>query len=118
MSTLTSTHIPYVPITVQIPELNLETSFSALLDTGFNAEIVIPRSAVRTGTLALLQADVRLADGSRITLPLYLGNVRVGDTAIGPVSVMVMGDEAVIGLDIITQFELTIDHNRLLTMKS
>lgn len=117
MSRVTSVHIPYVPISVEIPEVGLKADFTALLDTGFNADIVVPGSAVSDDVPALLQADVRLADGSRITLPMYLGTVRIGDTTIGLVSVMVMGDEAVVGLNIIMRFQLIIDHDRLLSME-
>jgi len=86
---VTSTHIPYLPIAVEIPEQKLTAEFNALADTGFSGEIVVPHTAVSDNTAALLQADVRLADGSRVTLPAYLGNVQIGQTAIGPILVMV-----------------------------
>jgi len=112
-----STRVPYIPITVEIPERQYTAEFDALVDTGFNAEVVIPTGAVSDGAPPLFQADVRLADGSRVSLPSYLGAVRIGDTAISPVLVMVMGDEAVIGLQVITRFHLTIDHDRTLTVE-
>ncbi len=50
-------------------------------------------------------------------MPGYLGNVGIGEITIGPVLVMVMGDEAIIGHEVITQFRLTIDHNATLTLE-
>ena len=116
-SKVTSARIPYLPITVEIPEKRLSLDITALVDTGFNSDVIVPQAAVMNGVSALLQSDIRLADDSRITVPGYLGNVRIGDTTIGPVMVFVMGNEAIVGLNVITQFRLTIDHDQLLTIE-
>lgn len=81
MSRVTSTRIPYIPITIAIPEKRLTAEFVALLDTGFNADVVVPESVITDTVPALLYNDVRLADGSRVTLPGYLGTVRIDDTS-------------------------------------
>jgi predicted aspartyl protease len=49
---VTSTHIPYLPITVEIPEQKLTAEFNALVDTGFSGEIVVPHAAVSDNTAA------------------------------------------------------------------
>ncbi|HTE84574.1 MAG TPA: hypothetical protein VK821_07560 [Dehalococcoidia bacterium] len=116
-SKVTSLRVPYLPIAVGIPEKHLSLDLTALLDNGFNSDVIVPQPAVANGVPALLQNDIRLADDSRITVPGYLGNVRVGDTTIEPVMVLVMGNEAILGLNVITQFQLTIDHDRSLTVE-
>lgn len=116
-SNVTSLRVPYLPITVEIPKKRLRLDLTALVDTGFNSDVIVPQAAVANGISALLQNDIRLADDSRITVPGYLGTVHIGDTTIGPVMVLVMGNEAVVGLNIITQFHLTIDHGRSFTVE-
>jgi hypothetical protein len=51
---VTSTHIPYLPITVEIPEQKLTAEFNALVDTGFSGEIVVPHTAVSDNTAAIV----------------------------------------------------------------
>jgi predicted aspartyl protease len=89
-SRVTSTRIPCVPVTVEIPEKRLTADFTALVDTGFNANVVVPHRAVANDVPALLYNDVRLADGPRITVLGYLGNVRIGSTTIGPILVLLI----------------------------
>jgi predicted aspartyl protease len=110
-----STRIPYLPARITIPELALSLDAEAPVDTGFNAEVVLAETAATGSVPALLYSDVRLADGSRLTLPSYLGSVRIGDTTLDPVLVMLMGDEAIIGLQVITQFHLHLDHDRTIS---
>ena len=114
---VTSSSVPYLPVTVEIPEQRLSAEFTALVDTGFNADAVVPESSIDGSVISLLQTDVRLADGSRITLPAYLGNVRIGTTTVGPVLLLAMGDEAIVGLNVITRFRLMIDHDQQLTIE-
>lgn len=97
-----STRIPYLPVRITISELTLALDVEALVDTGFNAEVVLPEAAVSGGAATLLYSDVRLADGSRLTLPSYLGSIRIGERTPDPVLVILMGDEAIIGLQVIT----------------
>ncbi|MGI8554097.1 MAG: hypothetical protein ACR2PL_25425 [Dehalococcoidia bacterium] len=77
-----SARIPYLPIAVKVPERHFTAEFTALVATGFTALVVVPQAAIATGGLALLHSDVRLADDSRVTVPSYLGSIRIGDTTI------------------------------------
>jgi predicted aspartyl protease len=114
---VTSTRVPYLPIRVEIPERNLTLDLTALVDTGFTSDVIVSGASIGDDAFALLQNDLLLADGSRVTVPGYLGTVRIGDRMIGPVMVMVMGDEPIVGLHVITQFRMTIDHDRSLTVE-
>lgn len=104
VSRVTSTRVPYLPIVIEIPERQVTLDSEALVDTGSNGEVIVPPDLVGDGPVPLLYNDIRLADDSRLTVPVFLGNLRIGDTMIGPVMIFVMGSEPVIGLSIITQF--------------
>jgi len=107
-----SQRIPYVPVTVEIPELAVRLSVDALVDTGFTGEVVLPAGSVTAPASVLERLTLELADGSRITAPTYIGLVRIGDRSVDPVRVYMLGDEPIIGLGVATQFRVVIDHDQ------
>jgi predicted aspartyl protease len=108
---IVSRRIPYVPIIVEIPELSIRLSVEALVDTGFTSEVVLPADSVTAQASVREWLTLELADGSRVTTPTYIGLVRIGDRSVDPVRVFMLGDEPIIGLGIITQFRVVIDHD-------
>jgi predicted aspartyl protease len=108
---IVSRRIPYVPIIVEIPELSIRLSVEALVDTGFTSEVVLPADSVTAQASVREWLTLELADGSRVTTPTYIGLVRIGDRSVDPVRVFMLGDEPIIGLGVITQFRVVIDHD-------
>ena len=105
-----SNHYPYLAIRVAIGDWRGEAS--ALLDTGFTAELVVPE--------ILLDQDigfpdehvaVEVGDGRIVNAPIYLGNLEIhGLSTIQGITIIAMGDEFIIGRGIIDLFRVTFDH--------
>jgi len=107
---ITSRRVPYIPITVEIPELSIVLAFEALVDTGFTSEIVLPADSITARASVLERLTLELADGSRVTAPTYLGVVRIGHRSVSPGTIFIRGDEVIVGLGSVTQFRVVIDH--------
>ena len=58
-----SQRIPYIPITVEIPELSIRLSFEALVDTGFTSEVILPAGSITAQASVLERLTLELADG-------------------------------------------------------
>ena len=115
---VSSRRVPYLPITIEIPELRLTLSLEALLDTGFTGEVSLPTSSMPNGVGVLGYVTLRMADDSPVTAPAYLVTIRIGDTGLSPISIVVLGTEPVLGLGVITQFRTVIDHDRSVTVET
>ena len=107
---LTSDHFPYLPISVRILSNSHETE--ALLDTGFDGDVILPAELVTDGEVPDWHVTCRLADGSEVLAPVYAGAVRVGLVDISPILVMIMGDEPLVGRSVVEHFSVTLDHGR------
>jgi predicted aspartyl protease len=116
-SPVSSSRVPYIPVTIEIPEASITITVEALVDTGFNGEMSVPSNSVSSRTPALGYVTMRLADETDVAAPAYLGNVRIGETTLSPVTILALGNEAVVGLGITTQFRVTIDHARSITFE-
>lgn len=112
-----SDRVPYVTMTLEIPELSFAQELEALVDTGFTHGVAIPRAFLPPGATALTNAAVRMTDGERRYVPAYLGKVQIGGAVIDCISVFELGDEPVVGLDSVTQFHVTIDHDLSMTFE-
>lgn len=109
---LVSLRFPYLPIRVNAPGIRFEGI--ALVDTGLEGGVVLP--------LSYLPADVPperhtrwiFADGSRRGAPIYQGSVTVGGFPPFPfaTTITIMGDEPIIGVEVIRHFSVTLDHGR------
>jgi predicted aspartyl protease len=109
------TRFPYLQIHVQIgtprhieQELNLE----ALVDTGFDGGVTVPPGSVDAAIVPDIILDLGLADGSRLRAPGYLASVRIG--TLQPVLTMLiaLGDEPLLGREVLDNFRVTFDHGR------
>jgi hypothetical protein len=47
----------------------------------------------------------------------YRGILRIGSTTIADIPITELGDEAIIGMQVMASFTLTIDHGRTLTLR-
>jgi predicted aspartyl protease len=113
---VTSNEYPYLPVRFGIHDHVGEES--ALLDTGFTGSLAIPASwRTRLG-----RPDGwgrwRLADGSIIHAPVYLGRVEIiGLPPVQPATIVVVGNEYILGRRVLDRFEITFDHGQRLIVR-
>ena len=109
---LVSLHFPYLPINVSAPGIDFEGI--ALVDTGLEGGVVLPHSYLPLDVPPERHTRWIFADGSRRGAPIYRGSVTIGDfhTLPFPISVTIMGDEPIIGVQVIRHFSVILDHGR------
>lgn len=116
--TVISTRFPYLLITIAIRKR--EETVEALLDTGFDGDIIIPPGLITNGKPPDSYMRWTLADGSTVFAPAYLGKVEVadlGDAGLFAAVISVLGDEAIIGRSLSNRFSITLDHGRRVIVK-
>lgn len=116
--TIESIHFPYLPVTISVGEISHETE--ARLDTGFDGELMIPWDlAERFDSSYLLSGftEWRVGSGAIVPAPSYSGVIRVGNLPpIENATMVVMGDELVIGVGIASRYGIYLDHGRRVTV--
>ena len=116
-----SSRFPYLPIHLHIRingETGLEPELEALLDTGFDGDIIIPANFLSNNHPAEGYLRWTLADGSQVEAPAYSGFVSIGD--IGPIEVVItaLGDEPMIGRNAIVNLSVTLDYGQRVIVQS
>jgi len=112
-----SARVPYAPLTVAASHATRELDFEALVDTGYTGFVVVPRGSFTNGGAPTHRLRLQLADGSIVFAPAYWGSLRIGTTTVPDIAITEMGDEAIIGMQVLGHFTLTIDHGRTLTLE-
>jgi predicted aspartyl protease len=107
-SRVESERFPYLGLHVEVR--NRIHSVDALIDTGFDGFLAVPPSLLADGQPPDNFQSWSLADGTRVTAPLYLGTVHVGDLGSVPALITALGDEPLVGRGVIDRFRLTLDH--------
>ena len=92
---LTSSHFPYLPI--QIQAHHWKKDVEALLDTGFDGDVVVPLGSLGNGEPPDAYLPWSLADGSEVLTAAYLGVAQAGHLGSFPAVVIVLGDDFLIG---------------------
>lgn len=110
-----SFHYPYFPVEVTIKH-NKHT-LEALLDTGFDGYVVLPPKLVTNGEVADLYESCKLADDSVIRVPVFIGFIKLARKKLNKVTFLIMGDEPVIGREVIKYFKVTLDHGRKIILE-
>lgn len=105
-----STRFPYLPITLTLD--GRAYIVEALLDTGFDGDVVVPRDFLREDAAPVDYLPARLADGSELMVPTYVGAARIGTTEIDPISILSLGDVPIVGTNLIQHFMVMLDHGR------
>ena len=112
--TFTSAHFPHIPVTVFLTK-RTET-VEALLDTGFDGDLIIPENLMTNGKPPDSYLRFTLADQvTSVLAPTYLGRVEVaelGDAGIYAAIISVLGTEVIIGRNLARHFHITLDHGR------
>lgn len=79
---------------------------SAILDTGFNGDIVMPiETAVKIGLESGGVTSVMLADGYKKDFPIFLCEVNIGGMK-QSAAVIVMGSEILLGMGLMDPFDV------------
>jgi predicted aspartyl protease len=103
---------PRIPIRLIIEGQPGALDLDALIDTGFDGQVLLPSVLISPAVAALGVFDWRLADGSGVRTPLFTGDLYIGNLAAGPVIIAVLGNEILIGRGVTERFTVTFDHDR------
>ncbi len=89
-------------------------SFDAILDTGFNGSLVLPRKIGRRARLAPAhQTQYQLADGSVVRDILYRGTLRFAGRRIDVLLSLTDSDLGLVGMEIIAGRVATFDLRKM-----
>ncbi|MCH9040399.1 MAG: hypothetical protein J4N94_06205 [Chloroflexi bacterium] len=105
-----SDRYPYLDVLVTIR--GWHERISALIDTGFTGNLVLP-SSLLSPEIGLPDGRIewQLADESLVTAPLYLGDIEIlGIPVISASSVTFLGSDFIVGRGIVDRFKVTLDH--------
>ncbi|HLG12793.1 MAG TPA: hypothetical protein VI876_13625 [Dehalococcoidia bacterium] len=102
---------PYIPlrISLALAELTVE----ALVDTGFDGDVVLPSTVVSGPASGQPDAFLtwRLADGSDVVTGSYLATASIpGLPGLHSVLVSVLGDESIVGRGLTDHYRVVFDH--------
>ena len=112
---LISSHFPYLHLRVTIKHHSLDVE--AMLDTGFDGEIILPPGLVTNGELPFWYVDCKLANESIVKIPAFKCSLKLANKKINEVTALIMGDEPVIGREIIRYFKVILDHGRKIVVE-
>jgi predicted aspartyl protease len=107
---LVSSRFPYVPIRVEVRQRTGD--FEALLDTGFDDDVVVPASWSGNGQPPDGHVRLELGDGSLVVAPYYDGTAGLAGLGSFPVLVIALGDEPIVGRGLTDRFRVTLDHGQ------
>ncbi|MFB6214456.1 MAG: hypothetical protein ABEI54_01170 [Candidatus Bipolaricaulia bacterium] len=110
MAKVISDNYPYLPIIFRIR--GNEQSALAFIDTGFDGYLVIPEELESELGEEDYISKWELADGSFAVGPEYLGKTRIEGLDNSEISARItcIGDEFIVGREIIDEFQLVFDH--------
>ena len=107
---LTSSRFPYIPFQLRVRETNQQVE--ALLDTGFDGDVVVPENFAFGLGAPDEYARFRLADGRRRLTDVYFARVELERLGAFPARLVALGDEYPIGRSLSDRFAITFDHGR------
>lgn len=97
-----------VRIEIEVQGLYKSMPYGAIVDTGFTGGMVLPLFvAVDLGLEKVGASTVTLADGTVMTLPTFLAQIRLG-TKTFDVATIVMGSDILIGIEALSNHRICI----------
>ena len=105
-----SQRFPYLPVRVEVHGFVYEGY--ALLDTGFDGDVILPEKWVSDIGSEGWHRHYILADGSEVHAPIYDGNLAFNGFGPFPAVIALIGDEALIGVHAIRRFRVVLDHGQ------
>lgn len=107
---LISPRFPYILARVQVRQWAVDVE--ALLDTGFDGDVAIPVGHMPNVGQPDGHTRWVLADGSRVLTPYYAGTVHLAGHGPFPATVIVLGDEPLVGAGAAQHVTIILDHGR------
>ena len=107
---LISDRFPFLHLTLEVANDKLEVE--ALIDTGFDGDVVLPSRQALPNDLEYWELGFRLADSRRVRVPTFRAAVVIGAVRVRPVDVVLVGEVPMIGRRLIRHFAVTLDHGR------
>jgi predicted aspartyl protease len=93
--------------------LNEDLVTEALVDTGFDGDILLPQLRLTTSAGVGVRRSFRVGDGRVVNIPTYPADIQVvGLDAILRVSVGLGSPEVIVGRGVIDYFRVIFDHGR------
>lgn len=105
-----SLHFPYLQATIKVLNRILKLEF--LVDTGFDADVVIPSKMIMNGQPPSGHSRFILADGSLVFAPYFLGSIKIGKYKPIGVSIVCLGDQPLMGRGVTDKFKVIFDHGK------
>ena len=105
---MTSSRFPYLKFTFQVRQLSHDGE--ALIDTGFDGGFAVPPSLLQDAGPPDGYALWEPVVGPPVLAPTYRATFQIDGLGSFPVSVTALGDEILVGLEVITRFAVTLDH--------
>lgn len=105
-----SHNFPFIPIIVTVRK-RVE-KVEALIDTGFEGDIVVPKGLLTNGDPPDTLLPWQLADGRVVLAPVYAGKIKLGNSTLFTVSIITLGNEVMIGRGVTDKFKIVFDHGR------
>jgi predicted aspartyl protease len=107
---LVSHRSPFIPIDVLLGQTS--GRFEALLDTGFDGDVVVPEHFTASLGAPDEYRVFRLADGSLTVGETFSGQVVLGPVGTFPARVVSLGDECLLGLGVAHRCSVLLDHGQ------
>jgi predicted aspartyl protease len=117
---VTSSHYPYLPIHVEIftqQTMVFEFDIEPMVDTGFDGGLTVPQGLIPSSIAPFGTSEWKLADDTEVKLPAYIARVTIGSLQPIATLVIVLGDDPLLGRDVIDHFSLHFDHGHQLTVE-
>lgn len=110
----TNPNFPYLPIHIQVGifQKKIDLDLEVLIDTGFDGGIAIPKSFTDLSTLPFVKQTWKLADSTEISVPVYAGYVQIDKLDPVMTIIIVLGDEPLIGRQVLNHFKVILDHGK------
>jgi len=112
---ITSEHFPYLRATVTVRSQIQEVE--TLLDTGFSGYVVLPEGSLGEDVAPDFYTVWQVADGRKISAPLYEGTITIGEAEPIDALITLLGDEPILGREVIGRFSITLDHGLRVTVE-
>ncbi|MCX6023580.1 MAG: hypothetical protein NTZ05_17970 [Chloroflexi bacterium] len=107
---LVSERFPFLPVVIRVHQM--EFRFYARIDTGFTGGATLPQRLLPDELTPDEYGDWVLANETEMRIPTYDGTVQVGNFHEAPVRVIGVGDEVLIGIEVLRHFAVLLDHGQ------